>query len=63
LVLGRSVVIGDESGLLHFLSRDDGAPLNRVQTDGSGITVTPVVAADTLIVVTRNGSVFGYRPD
>lgn len=63
LVLGRSVVVGDESGLVHFLSRDDGAPLNRVQTDGSGITVTPVVAADTLIVVTRNGSVFGYRPD
>lgn len=63
LVLGRSVVIGDETGLVHFLSRDDGSPLNRLQTDGSGIAVTPVVAADTLIVVTRNGSVFGYRPD
>ena len=63
LVLGRSVVIGDETGLVHFLSRDDGTPLNRLHTDGSGIAVTPVVAADTLIVVTRNGSVFGYRPD
>lgn len=63
LLLGRSVVIGDDSGLVHLLSRDDGAPLNRMQTDGSGIAATPVVAADTMVVVTRNGNVYGYRPD
>ena len=63
LLLGRSIVVGDESGLVHFLSREDGAPLNRVATDGSGITVAPVVAADTLIVVTRKGNVYGFRPD
>lgn len=63
LLLGRSVVVGDDSGVVHFLSRKDGVPLNRVITDGSGIAVAPVAAADTLVVVTRKGRVYGFRPD
>lgn len=63
LLLGRSVVIGDDTGLVHLLSRADGAPLNRIATDGSGIAAAPAVAADTLVVVTRNGSIYGFRPD
>jgi len=63
LVLGRSVVVGDAAGYLHFLSREDGSLLARVATDGSGIAATPVVAGKTLVVVTRNGGVFAYRPD
>ena len=63
LLLGRSVVIGDESGWVHFLSREDGAPLNRVATDESGIAVEPVAVADTLVVVTRKGNIYGFRPD
>ncbi len=63
LLLGRSVVIGDDSGLVHFLSREDGAPLDRLTTDASGIASTPVAAADTLVIVTLKGSVFGFRPD
>ena len=63
LLLGRSVVIGDNTGLVHLLSRTDGAPLNRIATDGSGIAAAPAVAADTLVVVTRNGSIYGFRPD
>jgi outer membrane protein assembly factor BamB len=63
LVLGRSVVVGDESGLVHFLSREDGSPLTRVSTDSSGIAVAPVLAGNTLVVVTRNGGVYGFRPD
>lgn len=63
LLLGRSVVVGDDSGLVHLLSRDDGSPLNRLTTDGSGIFVAPVAAAETLVVVTRNGGVYGFRPD
>lgn len=63
LLLGRSVVIGDDTGLVHLLSRTDGAPLNRIATDGSGIAAAPVVVADTLVVVTRNGSIYGFRPD
>lgn len=63
LMLGRAVVVGDDSGLLHFLSRDDGAPLNRIQLDSSGITTAPVLALQTLVVVTRNGVVHGFRPE
>lgn len=63
LLLGRSIVFGDESGTVHLVSRDDGAPLNRISTDGSGIAAAPTVASDTLVVVSRNGSVYGFRPD
>lgn len=62
LLLGRSVVVGDDAGLVHLLSREDGQPLSRITTDGSGIAATPVVAAQTLVVVTRNGTVYGFRP-
>jgi outer membrane assembly lipoprotein YfgL len=60
LALGRSVIVGDGTGLVHFLSREDGSLLNRVTTDGSPIAATPVFAGNTLIVVTRNGGVFGF---
>ncbi|WP_369820933.1 outer membrane protein assembly factor BamB [Pseudorhodoferax sp. Leaf274] len=63
LALGRSVIVGDETGLVHFLSREDGSPLTRVSTDGSPIVASPVVAGDILVVVTRNGGVYGYAPE
>lgn len=63
LLLGRSVVVGDDYGLVHLLSKEDGSPLNRLTTDDSGIAAAPVVAADTLVVVTRRGGVYGFRPD
>ncbi|WP_367068192.1 outer membrane protein assembly factor BamB [Oryzisolibacter sp. LB2S] len=63
LLLGRSVVIGDDTGLVHLLSREDAAPLNRLTTDGSGIAAAPVAAGETLVVVTRKGAVYGFRPE
>ena len=63
LVLGRAVVTADESGLVHVLAKKDGSHLNRLTTDGSGVAVAPVVAADTLVVVTRGGGIYGFRPD
>lgn len=63
LVLGRSVVVGDSTGLLHFVARTDGTPLTRLSTDGSAIVATPVLAGTTLVVVTRNGTVFGFQPE
>ena len=63
LALGRSVVVGDNTGLVHLLSREDGSPLNRLSTDGSAIAAAPVVAGDTLVVVTQKGGVFGFRPE
>ena len=63
LAVGRSVVVGDEAGLVHWLSRDDGSILTRMATDGSALVAGPVLANGTLIVVTRNGNIFGFKPE
>ena len=63
LAVGRSVVVGDEAGLVHWLSRDDGSALTRMTTDGSALVAGPVLANGTLVVVTSNGNIFGFRPD
>ena len=63
LVVGRSIAIGDFSGLIHLLSREDGSMLNRLSTDGSAIAAAPVLAGNTLIAVTRNGGVYGFVPE
>ena len=63
LTVGRSVVVGDETGLVHWLSRDDGSILTRMATDGSALVAGPVLANGTLIVVTRNGNIFGFKPE
>lgn len=62
LALGRSVVVGDSTGLVHLLSREDGSLLNRLNTDGSPIVAAPVVAGNTLVIVTRSGGVHGFVP-
>ena len=63
LAVGRSVAVGDSTGILHLLSREDGSPLNRINTDGTAIVAAPVLAAgDTLVVVTRGGGIFAFRP-
>ncbi|APW40783.1 outer membrane protein assembly factor BamB [Rhodoferax koreense] len=63
LAVGRSVAVGDNTGLVHFLSREDGSPLTRLTTDGSPIAAAPVLAGDTVVVVTRNGGIFGFQPE
>jgi outer membrane assembly lipoprotein YfgL len=62
LALGRAVVVGDAFGYVHLLAREDGKLLNRLATDGSAIAATPVAAGNTLVVVTKNGGVFGFVP-
>ena len=63
VVAGQSVVVGDGAGLLHFLSRDKGSPQTRLSTDGSAIVAAPVWTGNTVVVVTRNGNIFGFRPE
>jgi outer membrane assembly lipoprotein YfgL len=62
LWLGKSIVVGDDAGVLHFLASSDGAPLNRFNTDGTPIVGAPVLAGQTLIAVTRGGGIFAFRP-
>ncbi len=63
LVAGRSVAIGDSTGFVHLLSREDGSLLNRLPTDGSAIAAAPVLAGSTLVAVTHNGGVYGFQPE
>lgn len=63
LLLGRSVVFGDDYGVVHLLSKTDGQALARLKTDDSGVASAPVSAANTLVVVSRSGTVYGFRPD
>jgi outer membrane protein assembly factor BamB len=62
LALGRSVVVGDDFGFVHLLSREDGTLLQRLPTDGTEIAAAPAAAGSTLVVVTRGGSVYGFVP-
>jgi outer membrane protein assembly factor BamB len=53
---GRAVAVGDGQGYIHFLSREDGAFLARVATDGSPIiAASPVVAGANVIFQTQAG--------
>jgi outer membrane assembly lipoprotein YfgL len=60
-VFGPWVALGDEKGSVLLLARSDGHLVGRAATDGSAIAVQPVVAAGTLVVVTRAGGVYGFR--
>lgn len=54
---GRAVAVGDGEGYIHFLSREDGAFLARVATDGSAIVAAPVVAGSYVVFQTKSGQV------
>jgi outer membrane assembly lipoprotein YfgL len=62
LVAGRVVAVGDADGFVHLLARDDGSEMTRLTTDGSAIETAPVLAGDVLLVQTRNGGVYAWRP-
>jgi outer membrane assembly lipoprotein YfgL len=59
----QGVVVGDEQGWLHVLSKKDGQPLQQIATDGSAITGQPVQVGPLWVVVTGAGGVFGIRPE
>ena len=63
LVMGKALVIGDEAGLLHFLSRENGKVLQRLNTDGTAVVVRPALAGQTLVIVNRSGQISGYRAE
>ena len=62
LVIGRAVVVGDFEGQVHFLDRNGGKTLLRLPTDGSAVIGTPVSLGTTILVATRNGGLFAFRP-
>ena len=57
LSLGPVLVLGDTQGLVHLLSRDDGAIAGRFPTDGTPIVSVPVAAGRAAVVQTTGGTV------
>ncbi|MEO7056035.1 MAG: PQQ-binding-like beta-propeller repeat protein, partial [Caldimonas sp.] len=58
----QSVVFGDFDGTLHFLSRAKAESQARLTTDGSPISVPTLFVGGLVIVVTRSGGLFAFRP-
>lgn len=63
LAVGPLVVLGDGEGFVHFLSTATGEVQLRLPTDGSPVVGTPVVEGQTLLVTTRDGGLFAFRPN
>lgn len=63
LSVGKTVVFGDEDGTVHWLSRETGEAQLRLPTDGGAIVAAPVVSGTTMLVVTRKGGLFAFRPE
>lgn len=60
LGLGRAVAVGDSTGLLHLLDREDGSELTRWQVGKSALRA-PLLVGQTLVVIAEDGSVQGLR--
>jgi outer membrane protein assembly factor BamB len=52
------VLVGDEEGYLHALSREDGNYAGRIKLDGGAIKAAPVQAGERLLVQTKSGSLY-----
>jgi outer membrane protein assembly factor BamB len=63
LAVGPTVVFGDAQGFVHWLSRDKGETVLRLPTDGSAVVAAPALSGTTMLVVTRNGGLFAFRPE
>ncbi|MES2718769.1 MAG: outer membrane protein assembly factor BamB [Pseudomonadota bacterium] len=63
LSAGRTVAFGDVEGQVHFLDRADGKTLLRLPTDGSPVVAQPVLSGTTMLVVTRKGGLYAFRPE
>ena len=63
LGVGQAFVMGDVEGMVHWFASETGAPVLRLPTDGKPIQVAPVASGLTLLVVTRDGGLFAFRPE
>jgi outer membrane protein assembly factor BamB len=61
VVLGRDVIFGDDDGLLHALSLDDGRLVSRIATDGGRPVTASAPLAGTALFVARSGAVLALR--
>jgi outer membrane protein assembly factor BamB len=60
-VVGDYLVVGDFEGYLHFLSRDDGRFVSRIQFSKSAISSQPVVVGNTVFANDVDGRMIGIQ--
>ena len=63
VVWDRGMVFGDSAGFVHVLDIRDGKLLNRLVTDGSAVSLGPVLAGTNLVLVTQRGGLYAYAAD
>jgi outer membrane assembly lipoprotein YfgL len=63
LAVGPTVVFGDDDGYVHFLSAASGEQQLRLPTDGSPIVAVPALSGTTVLVATRKGNFYAFRPN
>jgi outer membrane protein assembly factor BamB len=63
LAVGPVVVFGDSEGFVHFLSVASGEQQLRLPTDGRAVVGTPALSGNTLLVTTKGGGLYAFRPN
>lgn len=56
-----AIVVADEQGYIHLISQYDGRFLARVDADGSGFIVPPVVVNNRIYALSRDGELMAYQ--
>jgi outer membrane protein assembly factor BamB len=57
VIMVRALAVGDAQGYVHFLSREDGAFLARVPTDGSQVVAASPLTANSAVFQTQAGTI------
>ena len=55
------VAVGDHAGYLHFLDRNTGRYLGRIDVDDGALRMTPLVVGDKLVVLGAGGDLVAYQ--
>jgi len=63
VVMNRALAVGDGQGYIHFLSREDGAFLARVPSDGSRVIAAVPLTDNSAVFQTQAGTVVAFATE
>ncbi len=58
---GSTVAVGDRFGYLHFIDRNTGKYLGRIDVDDGALRMSPIVVGQRLIVLGQGGDLVAYQ--